>query len=378
MPYETGTASDINDLINVKLKNFITTHGWTVNKDTWPTWLAVSKGACYVNLRFDSSTSTTSGSMTQTGSQRPTDAFGVARVDDRFWFHCSSGFTDTAWESQPDSGVNSTSTIEHFGQVNDLTGPFIAYHFYSNTSGEAPFVHMTVETIDDHYQHFTFGEIDQQNLTYSPKASFATGQTWLWWPNTSLYTSRADIYSASGSHNRGYEGSINSNNQWQGQTGGALVGSGVGPGFITTSGTHLFFASPWVTFENEVINLANEPNEFADTGVGRGELYGRYMGRPAISYSGVIPLLPFPVFAGNEYDNNPSATYYLGELPNIRYVSMRNVTPGQEIILGDQVWQCWPQRRKYGYMRIPELEVLPSPAIGNSSWYHGYAIRKTV
>jgi hypothetical protein len=35
MAYSTGTASDIDDLINVKLKAFAIANGWTVNEDNW-------------------------------------------------------------------------------------------------------------------------------------------------------------------------------------------------------------------------------------------------------------------------------------------------------------------------------------------------------
>ena len=58
MAYETGTATDIDDLINVKLKAFMIAEGWTLNDDNWPTFLALSKNNCFINLRHDSSSTT--------------------------------------------------------------------------------------------------------------------------------------------------------------------------------------------------------------------------------------------------------------------------------------------------------------------------------
>lgn len=378
MPYETGTATDHTDLFNVKLKAFCQANGWTVNNDGYPTWLAMSKGDCYINIRKDSSTTTSMTTRTTQGTASGNDPFGVARTDTRIWYFVSGGYTATTWEGQAEGSVDSTSTNEPFGLINDMTGPFVAYHFYSSDPGApANFICMCVETIDDHYQHFMFGEVDNGILTYSPKASFAMGQYYIWWPISTNYSFRDDLESYGGNHEWMFQGvNVNSYNL-QIHPGGALTvpNGNAYPGRNTGAVNESI--DIMLMYENEVINRRNEPaGVWNDTGASSGTLYSGYENRPPIAYSGVSLLIPHPIIVGNGGET-PTATHWLGQLPGIRYVSMDGVVPGQEIQYGPDTWQCWPQRRKTGQSKIPEVEVPASPGIANNSHYHGIAYKKT-
>jgi hypothetical protein len=87
MAYSTGTASDIDDLINVKLKAFAIANGWTVNEDNWPTFISLSKGTCFVNF--------------QRYLASGTDPFGYPYTDHRLYARISSGYGPGGFTGQP-------------------------------------------------------------------------------------------------------------------------------------------------------------------------------------------------------------------------------------------------------------------------------------
>jgi hypothetical protein len=103
MAYSTGTASDIDDLINVKLKAFAIANGWTVNEDNWPTFISLSKGTCFVNF--------------QRYLASGTDPFGYPYTDHRLYARISSGYGPGGFTGQP-------NVAAYDAIANDLTGPF--------------------------------------------------------------------------------------------------------------------------------------------------------------------------------------------------------------------------------------------------------------
>jgi hypothetical protein len=104
MAYSTGTASDIDDLINVKLKAFAIANGWTVNEDNWPTFISLSKGTCFVNF--------------QRYLASGTDPFGYPYTDHRLYARISSGYGPGGFTGQPNvAAYNAIANDQHFWVV---------------------------------------------------------------------------------------------------------------------------------------------------------------------------------------------------------------------------------------------------------------------
>jgi hypothetical protein len=104
MAYSTGTASDIDDLINVKLKAFAIANGWTVNEDNWPTFISLSKGTCFVNF--------------QRYLASGTDPFGYPYTDHRLYARISSGYGPGGFTGQPNvAAYNAIANDRYEGQA---------------------------------------------------------------------------------------------------------------------------------------------------------------------------------------------------------------------------------------------------------------------
>jgi hypothetical protein len=137
MAYSTGTASDIDDLINVKLKAFAIANGWTVNEDNWPTFISLSKGTCFVNF--------------QRYLASGTDPFGYPYTDHRLYARISSGYGPGGFTGQP-------NVAAYDAIANDLTGPFTSYHFFSGPTVGPQYIHAVIETRAGFYVHIQAGE----------------------------------------------------------------------------------------------------------------------------------------------------------------------------------------------------------------------------
>jgi hypothetical protein len=160
MAYSTGTASDIDDLINVKLKAFAIANGWTVNEDNWPTFISLSKGTCFVNF--------------QRYLASGTDPFGYPYTDHRLYARISSGYGPGGFTGQP-------NVAAYDAIANDLTGPFTSYHFFSGPTVGPQYIHAVIETRAGFYVHIFFGEADTLTLGITPRPAYLAVSYYHWW-----------------------------------------------------------------------------------------------------------------------------------------------------------------------------------------------------
>lgn len=135
--YETGTASDVNDLL-AKLRTFALANGWTQNfsgartAGTGNAWQA-NKGGFYVTFLTDTGTA---GSTAD-----PAQYIGCYAHD------TYSGGNGT--ENQ------ANGSIKLF--CNGMPGPFVAYHFISGTEKGAEYLSAIVEVTSGLFKHFGTG-----------------------------------------------------------------------------------------------------------------------------------------------------------------------------------------------------------------------------
>jgi len=377
--YETGTYSSTADLFDVKMKNFLVANGWTINADTWPSYLAVSKGDCYVNIQWNQTSSTTSSYVGTVGIQNGNDAFGNAKLDHKIWYHISSGFNST-WSNQVNSPVNSTASSEPFGEFNCVQGPGVAYHFFSGGAEDPNYFQMVLETTDDHFMHFTFGEVDDKGFGYTPKAAFISSSVYAWWANNATYTSRDDVTSADPNHTGLLEGS--GANEYQVHSGGAMTIPYTCPRDETRALSSYFLNIPPNSPGRQYppMTVGYDTTKWLSDDNAEWSMFHWCLDMPPNAYSGVTPMFPFWVFIPEAGQTTPTSAnlHYLGDIPNIRMISMKNRQPGDEIVFGGDTWVIFPMRKIFDGWRIPELDVVASPAINNTSHFFGYAYKKIV
>lgn len=138
MAYETGTATDANDLLS-KLRTFVAANGWSEDNYGARTSgsgnaLQINKGGFYVTFRTD----TTSGTASDPGP----------------FMGCYAHNTYSGG-----NGTESQAGASAFMMANAMSGPFTAYHFMSGTEKGSEFLHVIVETVAGLFKHFGTGTL---------------------------------------------------------------------------------------------------------------------------------------------------------------------------------------------------------------------------
>ena len=142
MAYQTGSATDIGDLVD-KLFTFATglsTTPWTEDELDTSTKLqgTLHRGDCYVTFRWDGTVEEELGIYQSLGWVTSTDAHNMTN----------------------DSGVGDTSVPINAGRRVDFngTGPYTAYHFFAG-EGSEPYIYVVVEISSGLFRHFGFGNL---------------------------------------------------------------------------------------------------------------------------------------------------------------------------------------------------------------------------
>ena len=372
MAYETGTAANITELIDQRLKNFMVAQGWTLNSDNFPDLLALSKDGCFVNFRFDGAVSTNI-TIQNNGVQNLTDAFGVAREDRKLWAHLANGYnaSPATWEAQPGSPVDSTGINEPFVQVNDLLGPFPSYHIFSGdeSAGDPAYIYMAIETRAGFYSHLIFGNVDKTGLSYTPSAAFLTGTRYPWWPNSTAVGSRDDLQWADNNVRLPFQTTSFARPQYHIAPGGADPGTDVRPLPANNRG-NVPMVQPFATSA-----LRNQPLIDWDSvnGDQNGFLHNATLFRGRVGVSAVTPLLPVPIIMASIPDADVSQ--FVGQAANLRICSMFDLSPGQQISFGDENWLVFPARQQQNKGTLDAEDVPASPGLINTSFQYGLAYK---
>lgn len=314
MPYETGTASDAQDLLQ-KLETFLTVESpspWTVVQSV----TAASPGGLYISDDNDLAVQ-----------------LYLNGKDDGFYVHRSEGY-DSPVDPLPTNLPGAHQSIITRGHQCDLLGTnYEAYHFYSNfdpTAGPI-YCHGVVEIQSGWYRHFGFGILDKFG-TYD-----------------------GGEYSYGHYHDQG------SNSDQPYNVSHAWPFDGIGTSNVATGRFCVRFrpnANGWggtvqsplqawaITVQSNITDADGRLMTFLRGGVRQGYYMNHFFEMVNSSaYNGFKPLVPIPVFV---YDQPPAPDeyYLIGYGPDIRMINMDGITPGQSLTIGADTWDCYPMGRK--------------------------------
>lgn len=300
MAFETGGSSGVVDLLD-KVRVFALGLGWSVDFSGSPATgvtavnvLALSKdGVCVMFLADTAAGGGTDpghyfGAMTYPGPF-------VSATDKRN----QAGATPITW-------------------ANKMPGPFQAYYLF----GTGTYLHLVVEAQPGSFRHIGAGVIAKAGVVNS--GAYAFGGRWYYDAN---YVNSI----ASGYHSIPWDSS-RSQNGWIGTVVRADKDGG-GPAncsIVDASSQTGALLGGWAGFVN--------------SGDHAGPVVHSLMRQGPSSLTGRSPLIPAPVAVFR-----PSGFVSLvGAAPDVRFVRIDNLTPGEAVTLGADTWRVFPIVRKNG------------------------------
>ncbi len=355
MAYITGASADLNTLLTA-IKNFAVANGWTANATdtftlTFPTYpsngnathvgtmsmvSSVSGSDAYKN---QSETSLTSNRIVLTKNGVSYQLFAVNK---KLYKNGVNGTYSCleAWVCDGfTAGVaaNLQTNNRKFVMVGPMATSLYAYHLFSN----GDFVHVVIEETPGRFRHLSFGFINKygafaggQYLTAGcPIESFTTT------PNAFNSVNHTIPFGANG----------------QGPSRVSLATYGYPGTYVRadidgwTVGWRLLTTGYWDTANLDVCGCASYANVTNNRA-------GYISGGPQVtlhtlahdlayhcspqSYNGLAPMLP--CYAGVNRTPYIGTWTLLGEFPDVRFLNISNFNPGDELVLGTEVWKIFP------------------------------------
>lgn len=306
MAFQTGTASSPTDLLSL-LVTFATANGWVVYTPT--------SGYVFHNP--------TTGQYV-----------GVAANTNTFLLAGALGYNSgAAWNAQPGATTNTA-------RANDCAGPYKAYYFFSGPG----YIHVVVERSTNLFKHFMFGELEKAGSYVGGHYFDATHHDMTEYSPTNrthnllnhnvhryLFDARESGAPVYGSIRIDYDGKTNN---WLSR--GSQGANSVGESNIYKSIVRFEFSRYWPFF-------FNSPNLFNQRTV----------------------LIPIDVFV-----SRPSNLFSpVGTVKDVRFLNIKNFTPGEILTLGSDEWYVFPHIAKTATWDNSSSLVVTS---GN----YGYAYRK--
>lgn len=325
MAYQTGTSSNVNDLLD-KFRLFAIAQGWTVNR-----WVAagsgyelcISKGTAYFNMR-----SCSNETVIVNGSSGA-NKYGIV-------LNGSDGYSaGSAWDRQPGYPVRmSTTGGDQWHTLFPLvttTGPFPAYHFFAPDSKT---LYAEVEVTTGVFQRFGFGALDVFNPACPGEGRF--------------------VYSTSSGHVT----NLTSNSS----------------DFLVADADNLSHATEFVPFRAADVTVSNDVtssyrvsasavrvafgsfNNWAGSGRSVGttglamacqgggchdKVLRDFSPNPLNNVAILLPCI-VSLNVNNEFLSP------IGTIPGMRFMDMTNYLPGEEFTLGSDTWKVFPWFSKGG------------------------------
>ncbi|MBS0364900.1 MAG: hypothetical protein JSR67_03640 [Proteobacteria bacterium] len=317
MAYATGSTPSNATAVLQALATWCTGYGWTVDNNAaysggW--WLAVHKGACFLN-------------------------YVVPSTNDRITMYGATGFSGAA--------TPSTQAQTSLGfQITPLVGPYSAYHFFSSSS--ATYLHVCLEVASNVFAHMHGGLLS--SFGGASPGIYVSVSAW----NSYTNTGSGDTSSSypDGSHNvRPFDTGPNYYS----------VGSGAVCATVDTTfrwfgmGGGNYFVSP-----NRVDMLG-----FTTQSTQRPPWNRSGLTRSPNSFDGVAVLFSIPIFAERAAGGIYSM---IGEVPDVRMVNMTNNNAKDEITIGTDVWKLYPL--------VANSSMVNTSGANASSYPYGLAFRK--
>lgn len=299
MSYQTGSATDTDDLMS-KLNTFLTgTPGWTADL-----FDSVNNRAVYHKA----------GISRYFQFQWNVAEIGLAMV--------ASYSSNNPWTSQPECEFpNAVTTNGRY--VNNMTGPYPSYHFFEDDN----YIHIVVEISSGLYRHFGCGQM--LKLGNWTGGAYAMG---FYWSQTT-----ADIDNPTGAidHSAVFSGYRPNN---------STRPSGIhaeGLPHSTYVGIRYYRES---SATSAVDNDGNNVGNVQSAGW-RGGMYTQFMATRQSALNGFRPLQPIAMFQIDTLAT-PDTLRLLGYIPDMRNINVFGLQPGQEITVGSDTWVVFPVTRK--------------------------------
>ena len=355
MAYVTGASADINTLLNA-IKNFAVANGWTANAtDTFT--LAFSSfssngGATHAGTtsmvssvsgsdayRNQSETSLTANRVVLTKNGVSYQLFAVNKKLYKNGVNGTYACLE-AWACDGYSAgmaANLQTNNRKLVMVGPMATSLYAYHLFSN----GDFVHVVIEETPGRFRHLSFGFINKYG-------SFAGGQYLTAGCPVESFTTTAYAFNTSNQ-------SIPFGANGQGLSRASLATYGYPGTYVRadidgwTVGWRLLTTGYWDAANLDVCGCAayaNATNNRAGYNVSGTQNSVNTLAHDLAyhcspqSYNGLAPMLP--CYVGVNRTPYVGTWTLLGEFPDVRFLNISNFNPGDELILGTDVWKIFP------------------------------------
>lgn len=331
--YETGTATDLDDLVD-KLMDFacVTNTGFTEDdRDLANNEASLSAGDLSVQFDWVNGSNILGIHQAQTYS------------------------TPTPGSGTNDSGSGSNGTLTtgrgcHF--PSGQNGPYTSYHFFTDHATAATYTHCVVEYATGLYRHFGFGNLSK--LGDWTGGEYCYGHFWS--DNNNDRDNPLDVLHAVPFDSVGTSNSdryptmrcVGLPNQDASSKYGVMWGEGIDTSVSANAGT----------------DGNGDPRVHLVGGMRDGPVMNSFGGLSTNPVNGQVLLVPLMVWYCDNTTSSPQNVYPLGFAPDIAYVNMKNLTPGAAYTVGSQSWRVFPLTRKQ-YLKDDSEE----------SWNAGIAYR---
>lgn len=351
MAYQTGTGNTCGDFVDA-LRAFCLGLGWTIVKHTASAntpLLFLEKGNAHVTMqgfsvsrtRYTGTTSGTSQSFNDI-ELRMACSGSINAASNNYWGHPNSGVVDA------DGSASYPPT-----KIRGMIGPFVAWHFFSNATGD--WIHAVIQITADLFMHMSFGLVDKLDLTHSGVA-FATASNNVWWRD--YY----DESNANSTYNRPSDKTIP---QFMNSGASYYAPNALPAGFVVFGRRQ----SSSSTTHGDILMVGqtyNSPSHYYNA-VTTGTLQAGIILAPAQTWNGAALMGGIPFVIGNVSAGTCCA---VGAMGDVRVVNMEGLIAGQEITLGSDVWKIFPVLRQQPW------GVNTAPLAGASSGQYGIAYKK--
>lgn len=311
MAYETGAASDLEDLIS-KVDTFMVANGWTQDQlDTGANQAAWSKNSVFVSVAWATTASTGEMSIHQatgySGGNRPGTHTGDS----------GNGYNTGA--SPTEVNILTERGVQGIGN-----GPFPSYHIFEQDSGPAH-VYVVVEISSEIFRHFGWGEADKTGdwsggeFAYGSRHTVSSAVS-----NSNVCLLDGLFLDTSGENER--RAATMRISGMPNQPGGSVWGQVWGADGSTI---------PDDTASNAKINIQG--------GFRSGPIARALGWVKAGTTSGLIPGYPIALWWNDEVND---FVYFLGYMANVRGVNIETIAPGQEVVIGSDTWVFFPTAQK--------------------------------
>jgi len=355
MAYVTGASADINTLLNA-IKNFAVANGWTANAtDTFT--LAFSSFSSNGGATHAGTTSMVSSVSSSDAYRNQSEASVVGNrvvltkngvsyqlfaVNKKLYKNGVNGTYACleAWVCDGYSAgtaANLQTNNRKFVMVGPMATSLYAYHLFSN----GDFVHVVIEETPGRFRHLSFGFINKYG-------AFAGGQYLTAGCPVESFTTTPYSFNTSNQ-------SIPFGANGQGPSRASLATYGYPGTYVRadidgwTVGWRLLTTGYWDTANLDVCGCAayaNATNNRAGYNVSGTQNSLNTLAHDLAyhcspqSYNGLAPMLP--CYAGVNRTPYVGTWTLLGEFPDVRFLNISNFNPGDELILGTDVWKIFP------------------------------------